>query len=555
MKTAGWAGLFIASFLVGHFVANPWLYPVGKILLFIEIYISALAAFIILHEVIPYIWRTLTKCEVDFQQSTGMKEQNLSGGMRLSFAAAGLSSAMERGKEEANQQPKPMPRILAASADGTASTAAILLNATATATGKKEEHGKKPDPSRKLFLLPPIMVNPEEKTEQISDDTAVDPGKPAATCEAVTEDKAKGEAAIVVEEMAAVIILENRVETDSIAACEAVSEPYEVVVQETQETSAELVDGFEQAFIASVTNAREAAAGTTELLPVETAEEQETEELEFEEILTLVVEADTPVEFVPIAGIVPLALLCPESESLGRVLAADATGITTEIMDSPAENQLDAINSEAEYEDYAAEGMDFSVFAEMILQGGVADGSLDQVAVANEKFAEIIEIAEAVGVGEKIMAAEEFVGPCRAEQDSLGNASMEQQYQDLELFREQSDENLAMDDTPESECERAPVEESSENSGFVIDETVELARTEAIADISTESLSLEPAGCVDAQPIEADLSIQNTGKVEERFVPISHSYSCRLRCQKPGGIFQGPVLSFYCRFICQHGNY
>ena len=129
MKTAGWAGLFIASFLVGHFVANPWLYPVGKILLFIEIYISALVAFIILHEVIPYIWRTLAKCEVDFQQSTGMKEQNLSGGMRLSFAAAGLSSAMERGKEEAKPQPKPMPRNLAANADGAASTAAILLNA------------------------------------------------------------------------------------------------------------------------------------------------------------------------------------------------------------------------------------------------------------------------------------------------------------------------------------------------------------------------------------------------------------------------------------------
>lgn len=582
MKTAGWAGLFIASFLVGHFVANPWLYPVGKILLFIEIYLSALAAFIILHQVIPCIWRTLSKWQVDFQQNTGIKEQNLSGGMRLSFAAAGLSSAMERGKEEANPQPEPMPRNLATSGAGAALTTATLLNATVTATGKKAEHRKEPDSFRKLFLLPPIVVNPEEKSEQISGDNAEDPGKPTATCEALTGDKAKSEAEIIVEEMAAVIILEDRVEIDSIEACEAVSEPYEVVVQGTQETSSEMADGFEQAFIESVTNARGAAVGTTELIPVETTEEQQIEELEFEEIVTLVVEADTYLECVPIAGIVPLPLLSPESESLGRILAADATGITAEIMDSPAENQLDAINSEAEYEDYAVEGMDFSVFAETILQGGVADGSLDQVAVANEKFAEIVKIAETFEVGTNIMAAEEFIGPCLAEQDFLDNGSVDQQYQELELSREQSGEYLAMDNSPESEFECISMEETSESSGFDICEIVELARTEAIADISSESLSLEPTGCADAQtieaetaeepaetvivdekvnekfevqPIEADFSIQNTGKVEERFVPISHSYSCRLRCQKPGGFFQGPVLSFYCRFICQHGNY
>ena len=579
MKTAGWAGLFITSFLVGHFVANPWLYPVGKILLFIEIYILALVAFIILDQIIPYIWRTLSKWQVDFQQSTGMKEQNLSGGMRLSFAAAGLSSAMERGKEETNPQPEPMPRNLVASGDGAALTAATLLNATVTATGKKEEYWKEPDPPRKLVLLPPIKTDLENNPDQIiSGDNVECSGEPNATCEAAIEDKANKEAAIVVEEMAAVVILEDKVETDSIEACEAVSEPYEAVVEGTQETSAELADGFEQAFIASVTNARGAAVGATELIPVETAEEQEIEELEFEEIVTLVVEADTPVEFVPIAGIVPLALLCPESESLGRILAADATGITAEIMDSPAENQLDAINSEAEYEDYAAEGMDFSVFAETILQGGMADGSLDQVTFANEKFAEIVEIAETVEVGANIMATEESIGSSRTKQDLRDAVPMAQQYEDLELSREQSGENLAMDNSTESEFECVFVEETGESSGFDICETVELAEIEAIAKISNDVGYLEPIECVDDQTIEAAtaeeppetvivddvielrpvgtaVSVQNTGKVEERIIPMPHSYSCRLRCQKPGGIFQGPVLSFYCRFICQHGNY
>ena len=536
MKTAGWAGLFIASFMVGHFVANPWLYPVGRILLFIKIYISALVAFIILNQVIPYVWRTLSKWQMDFQQSTVMKEENLSGGMRLSFAAAGLSAALERRKEEASPHLEPMPRNLSASGDGAASTAVTLLNATVAAAGKKDDYWKEPEPPRKLVLLPPIKANPEKTPDQNSGNI---------------------EAAIVVEEMAAVIIPEDMVETESIATGEAVLAPHDDIVADTQEMSAETV-----AIIA----------------PVEVPEEIEVEEVEFEELEPFAVESDVSVESVPTAGVIPVAFGRPESETLERILAMDATGIAAETMGRSEEILMDEIGFETEDEDFAVEGTDLSFFSETILRGGVADGSVDQIAVANEETAEIIENAEIVESGASITAAEEFVGPYRTEQDFHGNASMEQQYQDIELFQEQTDEHLAMDDSSESEYECISVEKTGEDSGFDCRETLELAQTDAMEDISTDAGFLEPVGRVDDQTIEAAtteespepmieddivelrpvgvaVSTQNNGKVEERFEAIPHSYSCRLRCQKPGGLFQGPVLSFYCRFVCRHGNY
>jgi hypothetical protein len=582
MKTAGWAGLFIASFLVGHFVANPWLYPVGKILLFIEIYLSALAAFIILHQVIPYIWRTLSKWQVDFQQNTGIKEQNLSGGMRLSFAAAGLSSAMERGKEEANPQPEPMPRNLATSGAGATSTAVTLLTATvaAAATGKKEDCWKEPAPPRKLVLLPPIKANPEKNPDSIiSGENEECPDESTASCEAVTEDKVNKEVACVVDEMAAVITLEDMVDTESTAIDEAVHAPHDDIMADMQETSIEPADGVEQVFSESVTMPNEAETGTAEIIAlVEVPEELRVEELEYEELEPLVNEYDISVESIPPAWGIPLAFRRQESEALERILAVDATGIAAETMDSPEEILMDEISFEAEGGDFAAEGTDLSFFSGTILRGGVVDGSADQVAAANEEIAEIIEIAEVIEVGANIMAAEESVGSCRAEQDFLDNGSVHQQYQELELSWEQSGEYLAMDNSPESEFECISMEETSESSGFDICEIVELAETEPILPISIEVDSFEPTGCVDIQPIEAatteeapetvivddiielrpvgaEISIHSTRKDEERFIPMPHSYSCRLRCQKPGGIFQGPVLSFYCRFICQHGNY
>ena len=581
MKTAGWAGLFIASFMVGHFVANPWLYPVGRILLFIKIYISALVAFIILNQVIPYVWRTLPKWQMDFQQSTVMKEENLSGGMRLSFAAAGLSSALERRKEEASPHLEPMPRNLSTSGDGAASAAVTLLTATVAgaAAGKKEDYWKEPDPPRKLVLLPPVKANPEKDSDQGSGNNAECPGEPTATWDAVTEDKANKDNAIIIAEVATMITLEDKAETESIATGEAVHAPDDAMVADTQEMSAEPVDGFGQTIEESVTSPSGAEAETVAIIaPVEVPEELKVEELEFEELEPLVVESDVSVEFVPTAGVIPVAFRRPESDTLERILAMDATGIAAATMDISEEILMNEIGFEAENEDFAVEGTDLSFFSDTILQGGMANGSVDQVAVANEEAAEIIEISEIVEGGASIMAAEEFVDPYRTEQDFHSNASMEQQCQDLELSREQTDEILAMDDSSESECECISVEKTGESTGFDICETVELAQTDAMADISTDDGSLEPVGCLGDQTIEAatteespesmivdDIielrpvgvaaSIQDIGKVEESFVAIPHSYSCRLRCQKPGGLFQGPVLSFYCRFVCRHGNY
>ncbi len=581
MKTAGWAGLFIASFMVGHFVANPWLYPVGRILLFIKIYISALVAFIILNQVIPYVWRTLPKWQMDFQQSTVMKEENLSGGMRLSFAAAGLSSALERRKEEASPHLEPMPRNLPTSGDGAASAAVTLLTATVAgaAAGKKEDYWKEPDPPRKLVLLPPVKANPEKDSDQGSDRNPECPGEPTAICEAVTEDKANQEAAIVVEEMAVAIILEDKVENQSIATDEPVHALHDDIIADTQEMSSEPVDGFDQTVEESVTSPSGTEAEIVAIIaPVEVPEELKVEELEFEELEPLVVASDVSVDSVLPARVIPVAFRRPESDTLERILAMDATGIAAATMDSSEEILMDEIGFEAEDEDFAVEGTDLSFFSDTILQGGMANGSVDQVAVANEEAAEILEIAEIVEGGASIMAAEEFVGPYRTEQDFYGNASMEQQYQDLELSREQTDETLAMGDSSESECECISMEKTGEDSGFDCRETLELAQTDTMANISTDDGSLEPVGGLDDQTIEAatteespesvivdDIielrpvgvaaSIQDIGKVEESFVAIPHSYSCRLRCQKPGGLFQGPVLSFYCRFVCRHGNY
>ena len=558
MKTAGWAGLFIASFLAGHFVANPWLYPVGKILLFIEIYISALAAFIILNQIIPYVWRTLSKWQIDFQQSPGLEDQSLSWGMRLSFAAAGLSSALEKGKKETSPQPEPMPRNLSAIGDGAVSTAVTLLNATVGATGKKEIYKKEPDSFRKLVLLPPIKANPEKNSDQVisgdnAESSAESSDESIATCEAVTAEKANTETAIAVEEMATVIIIEDRVETESIATDEAVHAPYDDILADTREILAE----------------------TAEIIaPVEVSEELKAEELEFEELEPLAVESDVSVESVPPARVIRR----PESELLERFLAMDATGIAAETMDKAEESVMDTISFEAEEEDFAVEGTDLSFFSEPILRGGVANGSLDKVAAANEEIAEIIEIAETVEDGTNIMAAEESIGSSRTEQDLRDHGSVDQQYQELELSLEQDDENLAMDNSPESEFECVFVEETGESSGFDIVETVELAQTEVMADISTDAGSFEPVECGENQTIEAapagappetvrvddiielrpvgvPVTIQNKGKGEERFEAIPHSYSCRLRCQKPGGLFQGPILGFYCRFVCRHGNY
>ena len=621
MKTAGWAGLFIASFLVGHFFANPWLYPVGKILLFIEIYLSALVVFIILDQIIPYIWRILSKWQVDFQQSTGMKEQSLSGGMRLSFAAAGLSSALEKGKEETSSHPEPMPRKLSASGDGAASAAVTFLTATVAgaAASKKEGYWKEADPPRKLVLSPSIKAEPEKNPDpiiaadnaegpdestatceaviediackedtvaveevtvaNIIEDNAECPDESIATCEAVTEEKALKEDTVAVEEVTAASSIEDIVETELIETCEIVPATVEVVLEDTQESSAEQVEGIEQSFIAGVENTLEAETETAEIIaPMEVPEELKGEELELEELEPLGVESDVSVESVPPARVIPVAFRWPENENLERLLAMDATGIAAETMDKAEEILLDTIDFEAMDEDFAVEGTDLSSFGETILRGGVADGSIDQVAVANEENAEIIEVAETVEAGANIMATEESIGSNRTEQDLRDTGPMAQQYQDLELSLEPSGENLAMDNSIESEFECVFVEETGESSGFDICETVELAQIEPIMPISIEVDSFEPTGCVDTQlieaatseetpetvivddiielrPVEAEISIHNTQKVEERFIPMPHSYSCRLRCQKPGGIFQGPVLSFYCRFICQHGNY
>lgn len=584
MKTAGWAGLFIASYLAGHFIANPWLYPVGKILLFIKIYISALVAFIFLNQIIPYVWRNLSKWEMDFQQSASMKEQQLSGGMRLSFAAAGLSSALEKGKEDARSHPEPMPRNLSDSGDGAATTALAKLTATVAgaAVDKKEGSRQEQDSPRKLFLLPSIKAESEKFSEQIFDDTAECPGDSAVICDEGIEDIASKDDTVAVEEVTAAIVIEDSAETELIEASEIVPATVEDILADTQETSAEQVEGIEKSFIAGEASACEAETGTDDIIAmVEVSEELRIEEevLEFEEIEPLVAESDVSVEFVLSERVISRAFRRLESETLEQILAVDATGIAAETMDRAEEVLMDdVIDFEAEYEDFAVEGADLSSFCEKSLQGGRANGNVAQVIAAYEESAENIEIAETIKVGANTMAAEESVDSSSTEQDSIVNGSMDQQYQKLESSREQTGEDLAMDSSPESEFECISMEETDEDSGLDICETVELAQTEAMADITTDAGSFESVEWDDAITIEAatpeeppeteiaddvvelrpagtTVSVQNTGKGEERFAPIPHSYSCRLRCQKPGGIFQGPVLGFYCRFICQHGNY
>ena len=109
MKFVGWSSLFLVSFLAGHFAANPWLLPVGNILLFLQLYIGVLLGFILLAQVCPYAFRQWSVWHEAIRSQDGFGEESFAGPMRFSLAAAGGSLTPESGREEGIQTQSPLP--------------------------------------------------------------------------------------------------------------------------------------------------------------------------------------------------------------------------------------------------------------------------------------------------------------------------------------------------------------------------------------------------------------------------------------------------------------
>ena len=100
MKTVGWSVLFLASFLVGHFSANPWLLPVGNILLFVKLYVAMLLVYILLTQIIPYLWQHISEWGSNFQRTAALDNERFGGGMQLSFASTGMMTAPEKHEQD-----------------------------------------------------------------------------------------------------------------------------------------------------------------------------------------------------------------------------------------------------------------------------------------------------------------------------------------------------------------------------------------------------------------------------------------------------------------------
>ena len=208
--------------------------------------------------------------------------------------------------------------------------------------------------------------------------------------------------------------------------------------------------------------------------------------------------------------------------------------------------------------EFALEGTAIAAFSMSAPMGGMANGSVDQVAFADAAVAEKFQIAEIVGSGTALLATEESIDPGFAAAEPIGDAVGGTGDEESGLVEEQwPEDDLPVDDPLESEFECIHVETTDASLGLDCYETVELEATEPTVGVasSVALAEIEPETTGQAESAEAPQTIVTKPGNMNIGSPILHSYSCRLRCQKPGGLFRGPILSFYCRFVCQHGNY
>ena len=175
---------------------------------------------------------------------------------------------------------------------------------------------------------------------------------------------------------------------------------------------------------------------------------------------------------------------------------------------------------------------------------------------------EEVAVAEEVAVVEEIAAEEEVVETESAVEVIVETSNLVEEVVaglpgDVEAFEESDDSIIATKDLAFSQMEMVcdeqdnlavaetttSVEVSGDDDFVNSDGEPELAafmfgRLPEISTVTAE----EPG--ISQSP--ADSMIQ---------AHVSQRYTCKLRCRKPGGLFRGPILSFYCKFICRSGNY
>lgn len=529
MKIASWGGLFLVSFLAGHFMANPWMFPVGKILLFIKIYLMTLLTVIFLQQFIPYVWRVGQAWLTDLRCSTGIEEPKIAGGMQFSFAAAGLPNVQEKRPKNTDVRNVVIKPSIRQKQEDEAVVSLNALRAIATVAAETKEIRREHDAGRKLVLLPPVKATSETNAELVP----INPeGRPETAMLKSTEETFITNAGPIGEEP---MMSEVEANAKEIAGW---TEQNNFYSNENSDTIADLTMSY-----------REAAAIIDDLGELDIVGGAA-----LDDIMTNNIVAATVVEQIPQAN-----WLCSAAAVLGEIFAVDSTGIVADLSSEP--EQIRSTVGEVDDDkqaDFALEGTAIAAFSMSAPMGGMANGSVDQVAFADAAVAEKFQIAEIVGSGRALLAPEESIDPGFAAAEPIGDAVGGTGDEESGLVEEQwPEDDLPVDDPLESEFECIHVETTDASLGLDCYETVELEAPEATVGVasSVALAEIEPETTGQAESAEAPQTIVTKPGNMNIGSPILHSYSCRLRCQKPGGLFRGPILSFYCRFVCQHGNY
>ena len=542
MKTISWGGLFLVSFLAGHFLANPWLAPVGNILLFIKIYLVTLFVMVVVQQTTPYIWRNLRAWMSDLRRTADdMEEAKVTGGMQLSFAAAGLPNVREKRLENARDRIAAKALTLPKQEDEMADALSIL-RATAIVAAKSNNLPQEPKAPRTLYLLPPVkpvqaVSSAEESVEPVkqqSEDLVDVPHVEATNEQPVSvheEEAGKDNLSLGAATVATEIILGN--EQNSVAENKSIETMVDFPA-DSGEVAAVIID-----------------PANDDAVPDDIDGEL------FDGV------AGGPAD----AFSTPVAWSYSAIDDLTEMIAADATGMVMESEAEPEPRKTEVHTLDPDPDNYAVEGTDISFESTTTLAGGMFNGGIDQIVVVAAKVAEVIEVAETVDNGTALLAEEESV-------DS-DVAAAEPDRDDFERGREDTvgmaEEKLPADDfSLENPSESQPecIHVETTNTGSRLDqyESLELAAINRDEDAAAtagpapiDGMADEPSQkeCVkDVADEIADAPrpvVVRTDK-QPQGLPNFPSYSCRLRCSTPGGLLQGPILGFYCRFICQHGN-
>ena len=167
MKTLLWSGLFLVSFMGGHFVANQWLSPVGYILLFIKLYVTCLLGFVVFTWAIPYFLQLDSGREESLRQTSGLDINNGAGGMRLSCAVENIEMSPEKPIKPADEDDKDLIRLYYRSQ--TASPAVSVTTATLPGCARPEAKIEVLNNTEFMSSIGGLTLRPSDQGESLDD--------------------------------------------------------------------------------------------------------------------------------------------------------------------------------------------------------------------------------------------------------------------------------------------------------------------------------------------------------------------------------------------------